>query len=96
MITATAADQKDAGTMARVALGLGILALIGFFGLGFAAGGWWFVVALIVGLAAVGVGYRARRSGLTRTERRMTLAGMICGGLVVVWFVLYMIIAAIF
>jgi hypothetical protein len=91
-----AADQMDAGTMAKVALGLGILAVVGFFGLGFAAGGWWFVVALIIGLVAVGAGYRARSSDLPRSERRMALAGIVCGGLVVVWFVLYMIVAAIF
>ena len=95
MATTTTADRGDARTLARAAVGLGLLSIILFFGLGFAIGDWWFVVAFVVGIAAVVAGWMARsRAGAD--HRRLATIGLVLGAIPVVWFVVYMIVAAIF
>ena len=92
-ITSTTGRQ-DAATLAKASVGLGVLAIIAFFGLGFVVGGWWFVIAFAIGLAAVACAWVARQRN--DGHRPMATIGLVIGAVPVVWFVVYMIVAAIF
>ena len=90
---ASTASRREAGALANVSVALGILAIIAFFGLGFFAGDWWFVVAFAIGVAAVVSGWIARtRPG---NDRRRATIGIVLGAIPAVWFIVYMIVAAI-
>lgn len=91
----TVVDRNDAGSMAKAALAAAVLAVAGFVGLGFTAGGWWFLVGVAFGVIAVAAGVTARRRRLDPLDRRIALAGIIVGGLIVIWFVGYIVIAGI-
>ena len=94
MEASTTASRGDAGTLANVAVALGVLAIIAFFGLGFFVGDWWFVVAFVIGVAAVVTGWIARsRPG--NEHRRMATVGILLGAIPAVWFIVYMIIDSI-
>jgi hypothetical protein len=94
MESTTAAGREDTGTLAKAAVGLGILALILFFGLGFAADTWGWVVGFVAGIAAVVVGWMARTRARTDSQRLATI-GIVLGAIPVVWFIAYMIIDAV-
>ena len=94
MVSTTTTGRRDAGTLAKAAVGLGILSIILFFGLGFAVGEPWFVLAFVVGIAAVVVGWMARTRAGT-DSRRLATIGLVLGAIPVVWFIIYKIIAAI-
>ena len=94
MVSTTTTGRRDAGTLAKAAVGLGILSIILFFGLGFAIGEPWFVLAFVVGIAAVVVGWMARTRAGT-DSRRLATIGLVLGAIPVVWFIIYKIIAAI-
>ena len=90
---ASTASRGDAGTLANVAVALGILAIIAFFGLGFFVGDWWFVFAFVFGVAAVVTGWIARtRSG---NDRRRATIGIVLGAIPAVWFTVYVIVDSI-
>ena len=93
MATSTTASRGDARTLANVSVALGILAIVAFFGLGFFASDWWFVVAFVIGVAAVVTGWIARnRPG---NDRRRATIGIVLGAIPAVWFITYMIVASI-
>ncbi len=94
MAVSTTSRDDNAGMLAKAAVGLGILSIIAFFGLGFTVGDWWFVVAFVIGIAAVAAGWVARkRAG---DQRRLATIGMVLGAIPVVWFLVYIIVDAIF
>ena len=94
MESTTTAGRGDTGTLAKVAVGLGILSIILFFGLGFAADTCGWLVGFVVGIAAVVVGWMARTRAGT-DSRRLATIGVVLGAIPVVWFIAYMIIDAI-
>lgn len=90
------AQNRDSGTLAKGSLAAAVLAAIAFFGLGFALEGWWFVIGLVLGAIAVVLGVVARRRPLATSDQRLALIGLILGAIIVAWFVLYIVIDAIF
>ncbi len=91
------ARREASEPLAKAALAAGILAAILFFGIAFAFGDWWFVVALVVGAIAVVLGWLARTRATTApSDRRLATIGLVLGGIVVVWFLVYVIVASIF
>ena len=94
MEASTTASRGDAKTLANVSLALGILAIVAFFGLGFAAGDWWFVVAFVIGVAAVVTGWIARNR-LGNDNRRTATIGIVLGAVPAVWFIVYLIVDSI-
>ena len=91
------AGDRTAGTLAKTAVALGVLAVVAFFVLGFAVGDWWFVAAFVIGAAAVIAGWVARKRPLVDPgDRRLATIGLILGAVPVVWFLVYIILAAIF
>jgi F0F1-type ATP synthase assembly protein I len=54
------AERHGGETLAKGALASAVLAVLGFFILGFATGGWWFIIGLIFGAVAVILGVMAR------------------------------------
>jgi len=50
------AERHGGETLAKGALASAVLAVLGFFILGFATGGWWFIIGLIFGAVAVILG----------------------------------------
>ncbi len=94
MAASTTASRGDARTLANVSVALGILAILAFFVLGFAAGDWWFVVAFVIGVAAVVAGWIARnRPG--NDHRRTATIGIVLGAIPALWFIVYVIIESI-
>lgn len=91
-----AVERREGDVLGKAALAAGILAALGFFGLGFALGDWWFVVGLVFGAIAVVLGVMARRRFASGPDRRMATIGLVLGAIIVAWFVAYMILAAIF
>ena len=90
---ASTAGRGEAEKLANVAVALGTLEIIAFFGLGFFAGDWWFVVAFVFGVAAVATGWIARtRSG---NDRRRATIGIVLGAFPAVWFTVYIIVDSI-
>ncbi len=90
-------QRESSEPLAKAALAAGILAVIGFFGLGFTVGDWWFVVGLVFGAVAVALGWMARkRVAAGSSDRRLATIGLVLGGVIVAWFVAYMVITAIF
>jgi hypothetical protein len=76
-------------------LAAGVLAVASFFGLGFALQGWWFVVALVFGVAAIALGVPARRASPKGAPgRRMATVGLVSGGAIVAWFAIFMVVSA--
>ncbi len=94
MAASTTASRGDARTLAIASVALGILAILAFFVLGFAAGDWWFVVAFVLGLAAVVTGWIARKRPGSDHRRTATI-GIVLGAVPAVWFIVYMIVASI-
>ena len=91
------ARREGSESLAKAALAAGVLAATGFFGLGFALEGWWFVVALVFGVAAVALGWIARtRPETGSSDRRLATIGLVLGAIVVAWFATYMIVDSIF
>lgn len=93
-MSSTPIARADGAVLAKASLAAGILAVAGFIGLGFTAGGWWFLVGVALGLVAVVAGVTARRQ-VDYADRRIALVGMILGGLIVLWFVGFMVISGI-
>ncbi len=94
MEASTTASRVDARTLANASVALGILGIVAFFVLGFAAGDWWFVVAFVIGVAAVVTGWIARNRPGNDHRRRATI-GIVLGAIPAVWFIVYMIVASI-
>ena len=91
------AGDRSAENFAKASVALGALAVITFFVLGIAVSDWWFVIAFVIGVAAVITGWLARkRLPSNAGDRRLATIGLILGAVPVVWFVVYMILAAIF
>ena len=94
MAASMTASRGDARTLAKASVALGILAILAFVVLGFAAGDWWFVIGFVIGVAAVVTGWIARnRPG--NDHRRTATIGIVLGAVPVVWFIVYMIVASI-
>jgi len=94
MATSTTVSRGNGRTLANVSVALGILAILAFFGLGFTVGDWWFVVAFVIGVAAVVMGWIARnRPG--NDHRRMATIGIVLGAVPAVWFLVYIIVDSI-
>jgi len=94
MAASTTASRGDARTLANVSVALGILAILAFFVLGFAVGDWWFVVAFVIGVAAVVTGWTARnRPG--NDHRRTATIGIVLGAVPAVWFIVYIVVDSI-
>jgi hypothetical protein len=92
MESTTITGRGNPEMLAKVALGLGILAVVLFWGLGLAADSWW--TGFFVGIAAVVVGWIARaRAGAE--SRRLATIGIVLGAIPVVWFAGYIIIDAV-
>ncbi len=90
------AERHGGETLAKGALASAVLAVLGFFILGFATGGWWFIIGLIFGAVAVILGVMARsRLSAGSRDRKMATIGLVVGGIIVAWFLIYMIIAAV-
>ncbi|MBA3364164.1 MAG: hypothetical protein H0U03_00020 [Actinobacteria bacterium] len=81
--------------LAKASLAAAILAVLAFFGLGFAFEGWWFVVGLVLGAIAVILGLMTRRRPIAASDRRLATIGLVLGSIIVLWFVTYMVIDAI-
>ena len=94
MAANTTASRGDARTLANVSVALGILAILAFFVLGFAAGDWWFVVAFVIGVAAVVTGWIARNRR-EDDHRRTATIGIVLGAIPAVWFIVYVIVDSI-
>ena len=93
MATTTTASRADGRSLAKTALVLGILSIIVFIALGFVED-WFFVVGFVIALAALITGWIARkRPG--NGHQRMATTGMLLGAVPFVWFIAYMIVAAI-
>ena len=91
--TTTTGTRADGRSLAKTALGLGIVSIIVFVALGFLVD-WFFVVGFVIAVAAVITGWIARkRPG--DDHQRMATAGMLLGAVPFVWFIAYMIVAAI-
>ena len=95
MTTNAAATRDQSEVLSKVALGLAILSIIAFFGLGILVGDWWFVVAFVIALAAVVIGWLARNRP-QNANRRMASLAIVLGAIPVAWFVVYMIVVEIF
>ena len=93
MDTTTVATRGDARTLARTALALGISSIVVFVVLGFIAD-WFFVVGFVIALAAIITGWIARKRPGDE-HRRIATAGMLLGAVPFVWFIAYMVVAAI-
>jgi len=74
----------------RIALVLGIVALLLFVGGGFAIGGIFWILGAVVGVIAIVVGVVARRQG-GGTD---AIVGVILGAIPALWFASYMVMAA--
>ena len=94
MEASTTASRGDPRTLAMASVALGILAILAFFVLGFAAGDWWFVVAFVIGVAAVVTGWIARNRPGNDHRRRATI-GIVLGAVPAVWFLVYVIVDSI-
>lgn len=77
--------------IARAALATGILSLIVWFGLAFAVSDTFFIVGFLLGVVGVGLGFAARK----RAPSSTATAAIVVSAIPVVWFVLYMIVAAV-
>ncbi len=87
-------DWSEAGPLARLSVASGVIGVLAFFLFGFLIGGWWFLLALVAATAAFVLGHVAIGRQSRRSDKRMALTGMSLGVMVVVWFALYVIIAA--
>jgi hypothetical protein len=88
--------RRDGEPLAKGALASAVLAVLGFFILGFTAGDWWFVIGLIFGAVAVILGVMARsRLSADSQARKTATIGLVVGGIIVAWFLIYMIVAAV-
>jgi hypothetical protein len=87
-------DWSEAGPLARLSAASGVVAVLAFFVFGFLIGGWWFLFALVAATAAFVFGHVASGRQSRRSDKRMAFAGMSLGGMVVVWFAAYLVIAA--
>jgi hypothetical protein len=90
MSTTPVATRSDV-PLARIALGTGILALIVWFGLAFAVSDTFFIVGLVLGVIGVALGVAARK----RARSSTATAAILLSAIPVVWFILYMIVAAV-
>lgn len=88
-------EDQTSEPLAKASLAAAILAVVGFFGLGFAFEGWWFVVGLVLGAIAVVLALVARRRPIGPSDRRLATIGLVLGAIIVLWFLVYMVIAAI-
>ncbi len=88
-----AAATDPSRRLAHGALAAGVLAAVLFFGVAFAFGGVWWLVAALAGADAVVLAATALRRG--DPGRRAALAGAALGGIVVAWFLAYVVVAAV-
>jgi hypothetical protein len=87
-------ERRTSGSLGRVSLALGLLAVLVFF-LGTVAGVFWFVGAL-VGLAALIAGFQALRGSERGPGVRATaIAGAVLGAAIAGWFVVYLVVEAV-
>jgi hypothetical protein len=89
MSTAPMATRSDV-PLARVALGVGILALIVWFGLAFAVSDVFFVIGFALGIVGLALGVAARK----RSPSSTATAAIVVGAIPIIWFIAYMIVAA--
>lgn len=94
MALSSTARGGDAATLAKAAVVLGVLAIVAFFGLGFAFDGFWFLLAFVLGLLAIAAGWAARGRP-DPGQRRTATIGMVLGAIPVVWFLAYWIVVAV-
>lgn len=91
------ATQMESGvarsdiSMARAALALGIISLIVWFGLAFAVSDTFFIVGFALALIGLGIGIAARK----RAPSGTATAAIVVNAIPVVWFIGYMIVAAV-
>ena len=81
---------RTGGRRGHGALGLALVSLILFIGGGFLVGGVFWVLGAVAGVAAIALAVIARRDG---AGRESTVA-IVLAAVTVVWFALYMIVAA--
>jgi hypothetical protein len=86
----TGSSRSDI-SMARVALAIGVLSLIVWFGLAFAVSDVFYIVGFLLGLVGVVLGYMARK----RAPSSTATAAIVVGAIPVVWFILYMLVEAV-
>jgi hypothetical protein len=84
------AVTRAGGGHGRTALGLAVISLLLYIGGGFAFGGVFWVLGPVVGLGAIVLGLAARRNG---GGREATIA-IVLAAIPVLWFVAFMIVAA--
>ena len=89
MSTAPVATRSDI-PLARIALGVGILALIVWFGLAFAVSDAFFIIGFALGIIGLALGLVARKHSPSSTAN----SAIVVGAIPVVWFIAYMIVAA--
>ena len=89
--------ERGAGeSLAKAALVVGVLAPLLFFGGGIAINDVFWVIGAAVGLVAVVLGWMARNQTATDSpNRRWATIGLLLGGVVVIWFIAYLVIAGI-
>ncbi len=87
-----AIDRLARQRRSRAAFASGVLAVLVFVGVGFTLGGISWLVAAALGAVAVVLGVAARRA--REPEGRLALAGIVLGGVIVVWFVAYIVVDA--
>jgi len=81
-------------SLPMVALGLGIVAFVVYWGAGLATDGWGWILGAALGVVAVLVALVARRDA-DRAGRRQATIGLVLGAIPAVWFVGYLIVDAI-
>ncbi len=87
--------ERQGEPLAKGALAAGVLAVLAFFVLGIALGDWWFLVGLALAVVAVVLGVVTRQRPIARSDRRLATIGLVIGGIIVAWFVVFIIVDAI-
>jgi len=89
-------ERSTGDTLAKGALAAGVLAPLVFFIGGIAISDVFWIIGAIVGLLAVALGWMARKQAATDSpNRRWATIGLLLGAGVVIWFLAYMLLAAI-
>lgn len=88
-------ERNTSDTLARAALAAGVLAPLVFFIGGIAISDVFWLIGAIVGLLAVVLGWMARKQVTDSANRRWATIGLLLGAAVVIWFLAYLVVAAI-
>ncbi|MDQ3875589.1 MAG: hypothetical protein M3322_08620 [Actinomycetota bacterium] len=89
------AAERPGEPLGKAALAAAVLAALAFFVLGFAFEGWWFVIGLALAVVAVVLGVMARQRPISPSNLRLATIGLLIGGVIVAWFVVFVIVDAI-